>query len=243
MCVIFVSSFSEPFQKACSGKKRLAFAKAGGSPRSRARSRPVLPSQEGLMRRDQDIAERSAGGRGHRPAGFCRKGLRRRRLLLLHKHRDRRRRDARLFSASISAFVSISAPRLTLIEDHARSHQLERFAADDVVRFRSQRHVQRNNRGFARERLRIGVFDTSFGWPSPETETDRRQAPSFQNRAGFPPTTRPILPVPTIPAVLPCRSKPTRPLSEKFRSCTRLFARGIFRLIARSNATACSATA
>ena len=38
-------------------------------------------------------------------------------------------------------------------------------------------------------------------------------------------TMRPILPVPTMPAVLPCRSKPTRPLSEKFSSRTRLKAR------------------
>jgi len=54
---------------------------------------------------------------------------------------------------------------------------------------------------------------------------------------------RPIFPVPMIPAVLPCRSLPTSPLSEKFCSRTRLKARWILRLSVSSRATACSATA
>lgn len=55
--------------------------------------------------------------------------------------------------------------------------------------------------------------------------------------------TDPILPVPQIPTVLPWRSNPTRPSSEKLPSRTRTWARWILRFSVSTSATACSATA
>ncbi len=57
------------------------------------------------------------------------------------------------------------------------------------------------------------------------------------------PNTRPIMPVPITPTVLPCRSKPSNPLSEKSPSRVRAAARGKRRFSARISPTACSATA
>ena len=53
---------------------------------------------------------------------------------------------------------------------------------------------------------------------------------------------RPILPVPMTPAVLPWRSKPSSPASEKLCSRTRPKARWSLRFKARISATVCSAT-
>jgi len=52
-----------------------------------------------------------------------------------------------------------------------------------------------------------------------------------------------IFPVPMIPAVFPCISKPNSPCSEKFPSRVRHDARGIFRLSESISATVYSATA
>ena len=50
---------------------------------------------------------------------------------------------------------------------------------------------------------------------------------------------RPILPVPTIPAIFAYRSNPTRPLSEKLSSRTLLYARCLFLFSVRRRATVC----
>ena len=50
------------------------------------------------------------------------------------------------------------------------------------------------------------------------------------------PNTRPIMPVPTTPTVLPCRSKPSSPCSEKSPSRVRATARGRRRFSARIRA-------
>ena len=68
------------------------------------------------------------------------------------------------FSASISALVLMSEPRLTLIRMY-RLHQFERFAADNVVPFGCQWGVQRNYLALAREWTGVGVIHAMLPRP------------------------------------------------------------------------------
>ena len=131
------------------------------------------------------------------------------------------------FRPATTAGVSMRAPRPVLIEHDAGLHAVDRVRIHQVPGRRRQRRVERDDVGLSPQR-----FEGNVRHPQRPALVARRHVEGQHAAAKRPHHARdqsPIFPVPTMPTVCPCRSKPSSPSREKLPSRTRANARQTLR--------------